>query len=305
MSAHVAETMRQVKNSKLRKGGWVGGDAWFGSVCCTFSLMKEFGIHSTFIIKNNSTWFLQRILISILKSRHGERIAGKWAVMVTYINEIKIIAMAYAWSMKGISFFVSSCGNTSPSLNTHKSQLEDDFGGVGFKELARPKLAEFIYEYLPLIDEHNKQRQNILNLEGSWPTKNCWLRLVLTTLGMSITDMYGLYRYKDFEYYEDMGVVSFADKICGGLEERQRSILPLPIRNYQQESCQLVRITNHDGSKTKNVNRRSKRLKRGGDVGPAVQRTCWICRYHNRSDENRLKKYQYTTHMCKWCKTPL
>jgi len=154
--------------------------------------MKELGVNSTFIIKNNSTWFPQRILLSILKARHGERIAGKWVVMVTHIDGIKIIAMSYAWSMKGVSFFVSSCGNTYPSNVTYKSQFEDEFGSVGFKELPRPKLAEFLYEYLPLIDEHNKQRQNILNLEGCWPTRNCWFRLVVTTLGMCVTDMYRL-----------------------------------------------------------------------------------------------------------------
>ena len=32
VKAHTAEVLRQVKNSNGSKGGWVGGDAWFGSV---------------------------------------------------------------------------------------------------------------------------------------------------------------------------------------------------------------------------------------------------------------------------------
>jgi hypothetical protein len=41
----------------------------------------------------------------------------------------------------------------------HTSYFEDDFGNVGSKEVSWPKLAHLLYDYLPLIDEHNKLRQ--------------------------------------------------------------------------------------------------------------------------------------------------
>jgi len=38
--------------------------------------------------------------------------------------------MAYAWSQKGVSFLLSTCGSTEPSTNMYRSYFEDDFGNV-------------------------------------------------------------------------------------------------------------------------------------------------------------------------------
>ena len=62
LPVHTAEVLWQVKESELEKGGWVGGDAWFGSVHSAVSAWKKFGVHSTWIIKNNSTYFLKNLL---------------------------------------------------------------------------------------------------------------------------------------------------------------------------------------------------------------------------------------------------
>lgn len=171
MSAHTAEVLRQIKASELPRGGWVGGDAWFGSVSTAMSCFKRFNVHSTWIIKNNSNFFPKKVLESILKARHGSRPAGKWVVMQTTIDGVPLIAMAYAWSQKGVSYFLSTCGNTKPSVNLYRSKFEDEFGGVGFKDLLRPEIADFLYEFLPLIDEHNRLHQNLLNFEAKCPNK--------------------------------------------------------------------------------------------------------------------------------------
>ena len=92
--------------------------------------------------------------------------------------------MAYAWSQRGIAFMVSSCGTTVQHAKAYKSKFEDEFGNVSEKELPRPAVAHFLYEFLPLIDEHNKARQNFLALEKTWLTKDCWVRLLSTFLGM-------------------------------------------------------------------------------------------------------------------------
>ena len=47
----------------------------------------------------------------------------------------------------------------------------------------------FFYEFLPLIDEHNKARQNLLALELKWPTRCCWFRLMTTFIGMAVVDV--------------------------------------------------------------------------------------------------------------------
>ena len=148
-------------------GGWVGGDAWFGSIMTAVEVKKRFGVHSTFIIKNNRTFFPMRALKSVLDARYGERPAGHWVVFTTEISGVKLIALAYAWSQKGVSYFISTCGSTEASRVKYLSSFEDEFGNVSHKTIDRPELCHFLYEYLPLIDEHNKQRQRLLALEKS------------------------------------------------------------------------------------------------------------------------------------------
>jgi hypothetical protein len=50
ITAHAAEVLRQVEGAQIAEGGWVGGDAWFGSVLSTVEVMKRLKVHSTFII---------------------------------------------------------------------------------------------------------------------------------------------------------------------------------------------------------------------------------------------------------------
>jgi hypothetical protein len=74
------------------------------------------------------------------------------------------------------------------------SRFEDEYGNVQQKELARPTIAHMLYEFLPLIDEHNKARQNslalALALEKCWLTKSPWVRIITTLLGgMSVDDL--------------------------------------------------------------------------------------------------------------------
>ena len=198
----------------------------------------------------------------------------------------------------------------------YRSKFEDEYGGIGFKDIMRPEIAEFLYEYLPLIDKHNKQRQNILDLERSWPTRCCWFRLCCTLLGMAVTDLYRLYRYHDYDTYHNMGVVIFSNLICGGMKKRKRSELPNAIcfNNHEQTNQEmLVRITNTNGESTKSVATVKSKASQGSK-GCGVQSTCWMCHYRNKHNLPRCTqdnhngtryKYKYTSYCCKKCSTPL
>ena len=102
---------------------------------------------------------------------------------------VDVFIMAYAWSHKGIVYMVSSCGSTVRHSKNYTSKFEDEHGHVQIKELARPTIAHFLYEFLPLINEHNKAHQNTLALERIWLTKNSWMRLLTTFLGMAVVDL--------------------------------------------------------------------------------------------------------------------
>jgi hypothetical protein len=55
---HTAEVLKQIKGAGLQKDcSWLGGDAWFGSVCSAVEAQVRFGSRTTFVIKNNTHLF--------------------------------------------------------------------------------------------------------------------------------------------------------------------------------------------------------------------------------------------------------
>ena len=61
------------------------------------------------------------------------------------------------------------CGKTCLAANQYVLCYEDaNTGGATFKVYNHLHIADFLYEYLPLLDEHNKQWQAILVLKGNY-----------------------------------------------------------------------------------------------------------------------------------------
>jgi hypothetical protein len=308
IQAHTAEVLRQVEGAEVEIGGWVGGDAWFGSVMTCVEVMKHFAVHSTFIVKNNQFLFPMAALHAVLKARHGDRPAGHWVVMKTEIAKVKLIAIAYAWSQKGISYFISTCGSTIASPIKYESKFENDWGEVDFKEVDRPDIVHFLYEYLPLIDEHNKQRQSLLCLERRWLTKDPWFRLLSTIFGMSVVDMHRLYRY---DAIKNMGVpndevdsiklLKFTDLICGNLRLwKYKQKVSCDPKDVSAEGL-LVRCQDTDGNISTEPTAKQKQM--GIHVGNPVVLSCFICRRYLGEDTKPLRRK--TSFWCKDCTMPI
>ena len=266
--------------------------------------MTKFGIHSTWIIKQNQHWFPMKPLYAVLKARFKDRPAGHWVTFTAEISGVKLIAVAYAWSQHGISYLLSTCGSTEPSERMYTSYFEDDFGNVGSKEVSRPKLAHLLYDYLPLIDEHNKQRQKILGLERKWPTRNCWFRLLTTLIGMCLVDMHRIYRNKKKGYYSDIDIIEFSDYVCKHLVKRnvrQNKQLASLAGTDLGNTSTLERITDKDGNERFKIT--NNQANRGRNVGKSVHLNCFLCRKYLDSDGETI--YRQTTFRCSECKMPL
>ena len=82
------------------------------------------------------------VLHRILQARHGKRPLGHWVVMKTTIAEVEPIAIACAWSQRGVAYFISSCGSTEIHDEKHASNYEDDYGNITYKEINKPNLWE-------------------------------------------------------------------------------------------------------------------------------------------------------------------
>jgi hypothetical protein len=189
--AHVAEMLHQCESGNIVEGGWVGGDAWFGSIPCVVELKKKMNIYSTFIIKQNLQYCPVQVIQWIMKARyHDGHLAGQHAVMKATISGVEMFLLAYAWSNKQVAYIISSCGMTVPHEIPYRTHFTDDYGNVTFKELLQPSIAHFYFKLCPLIDNHNKDRQGILGLEDCWPTKSPWFRLVTALIRMSVVDMH-------------------------------------------------------------------------------------------------------------------
>jgi hypothetical protein len=257
-------------------------------------------------------------LVAVLRARFGTRPAGHWVTFRATIAGVKVFALAYAWSQRGISYFFSTCGRTDPHPIKYKSNFEDDFGVIMFKELNRPHIAHFLYDYLPLIDEHNKQRQNLLNLERIWKTNNCWMRLVTTILGMSVVDFQRCIRnrYIDgtvpvdnvVDVTEETRVLEFSDQICKWLstvEERKRASPRIARRRGVMEGSiaqNFSRITDSDGNITRAPTEKQAST-HGRSTGNAYTRNCFVCRmYLNEKGKTTMNTTQW---WCKYCHMPL
>jgi hypothetical protein len=118
-AAHAAEVLRQVEGAQIAEGGWVGGDAWFGSVLSAVEVMKRLKVHSTFIIKNNHSFFPMEAVHAVLKACFQDRPAGHWVVFHSVITGVKVMALAHAWSQRGVSHKILTCGSTEKHHTKH------------------------------------------------------------------------------------------------------------------------------------------------------------------------------------------
>ena len=143
IGATTATVMHQIKGASVPEGRWVGGDGWFGSAMTRVEVMKAFGVHSTWIIKNNQSLYPYKALRAVLKARFGDCPAGHWVVMKTVISEVPMFALAYAWSQSGVSYFLSTCGTTNPSPPKYETSFEDDFGVAQYRQVERPYISHF------------------------------------------------------------------------------------------------------------------------------------------------------------------
>eukprot|EP00035_Acanthoeca_spectabilis_P014848 m.291840 g.291840 ORF g.291840 m.291840 type:complete len:809 (-) comp16232_c0_seq5:41-2467(-) len=264
---------------------WVGGDAWFGSVTTAVELKTRLGVDSTFIVKNNTRFFPKEQLRLILDARHNDQ-RGQWAVMSTEVGGVKLMAIAYAWSTKGTSYFITTIGDTAPGTTMYEVRYEDDFGNVRVVDLPRPEIASFLYSRLPLIDEHNRQRQHFLDMSASWPTTDCWFRLITAVVGICVVDLMYLMRCSNKPAYEGLRVVKVADMVSMGLRLRDRHEAldfegaPVLERHRDARGRVATKRRNGDG-----VNDRQTL---------PTQKSCWSCRVW-------YKNYVSTSYACPTC----
>ena len=305
IASAAAETLRQAEGSRVEPGGWVGGDAWFGSVQAATEVKRTCDVCSAFVVKTQRALFPVEVLSAVLKARHGTKVAGHWVVMRAAIKGVDVRAIACAWSQKGVSHFVTTCGKTAPSPYVHEAKFEDEWGNTSFKCIPRPDIIHFCCECAPLADEHNKARQSALAMEKRWETRNAWFRLVTAVTAMSVVDMCRVYRHnmikilgEEQEDVDGMQTIQFTDWMCANLREWKHSKTR---KSHTKKKEMLERIRDMDG----NTNREPtvKQAEDGRNVGNALTQQRFVCRRH--LDRNGITTHRTTSCRCKDCHMPL
>jgi len=66
----------------------------------------------------------------------------------------------------------------------------DSYGNVCTRFVDRPDVISKFFATSSIIDTHNQLRQDLLQLEKKWLTKNPFFRLTTTLLGINVTDTF-------------------------------------------------------------------------------------------------------------------
>jgi hypothetical protein len=96
ISYHTAEVIHQAEYSQVVEGRWVCGDTLFGSIESPVELMRVLKLHSTFIIKQNLSYYPMKVLHAILCAQHGSCPAGHWVIVQATSERVDLYGMAYS-----------------------------------------------------------------------------------------------------------------------------------------------------------------------------------------------------------------
>ena len=162
-------------------------------------LKKRMDVNSDFVAKNNIKNFLTIPLHMFLKDTHGDRPSSRCQSTTEVVSDVKIMEMACAWSKRGASYFVSTCGNAEIHEDKHVANFEADFVNVIYEEINRLSACPTLCEVLPFVDEHNRMRQKKLGLEKNWLTKDWCFLLLTNSSGLTAVDMHWWHRINELE----------------------------------------------------------------------------------------------------------
>ena len=262
-------------NGKYRA---VYGDSWFASLECAMALRKELGMYFTGCVKTNHAEFPMNVLNKVPLEDIGD------ATHMTYTDESKNTYLATVWTDRTRRTFVSSHGTTNPGpLHSRRRWRNNDDPkrdgyGMELKEISIPQ-PEIIYEYYQYnarIDEHNRYRQDTLNLEKKIEVRTWPFRLICTLIGIIVTNAYLLYKWSRTGTMR--GVLSYKtfidylarEMIFNDLDGRELRRLRMRSKNGDE----TAEIGNHDFclETTKIM------IKHGSNGTRPARRRCHVCK---------------------------
>ena len=183
--------LKSIPQGEQDKHG-IRGDAWFGSVN-TANEVAIRGHEGVFQVKQYHNLFPKEFIEDALKDAPG----GVHIVLKGKTrDEVSLVAIGYRYSRKTVLHFIltENAGDSGPG-DPYEMKYTDTYGNICTRYVDRPEVISKFFASSNVIDTHNQLRQDLLQLEKKWLTKNPFFRLATTLTGINVTDTYLLANY--------------------------------------------------------------------------------------------------------------
>ena len=103
-----------------------------------------------------------------------------------------------------MKLFISTFGTSLPTEPWRRlRRIRNDAGQVceEYMEVSQSNIVKSYYQSANCIDVHNQLWQHLLGLEEIWQTKDWWIRLFQTLLGMAVVNS-----FRAFVYFEESNI---------------------------------------------------------------------------------------------------
>ena len=185
------------------------GDSWFGSVKAAEAVALS-GNHAIFVVKMNHG----RSPKAWLEEKMSNFPGGTWIVLQGQTRKhADLLCIGYKYNKSKVMVFVATTGaGSTVAGRPYQARFPDVFGNVHTCDVQIPALITRYYDYCGGVDAHNQARQGNLALEEAWVTQFPYFRIWTTILGMTVTDLWYVYRSKKHTYRQK-SILEFADEL--------------------------------------------------------------------------------------------
>ena len=107
--------------------------------------------------------------------------AGTTLVLTATIGGVRMNAIGYKYARsKKPQFLIATVGDFDTDWKPYIARFQDAQMNTVSRPVPRPRVLSVYYAKANVVDVHNQGRQDLLHLESSWPTRNCWFRQFCT-----------------------------------------------------------------------------------------------------------------------------
>jgi hypothetical protein len=171
----------------------VCADSYFASVK-TAEEMRKIGLHFIGVVKTAKKCFPMEYLSTQELQNRGDRIG-----LVTKDAKNKPTMLAFVWVDRDRRYFIATTSSLEagqPYSRFRWQQLGQDPNAEPENievEVPQPLASEIYYDVCATIDQHNRHRQDTLNIEKKVKTHDWSKRVNLTVFAMCVVDAWLLY----------------------------------------------------------------------------------------------------------------